>query len=633
MPSHRNLKRGGTMLFAGAARAARKVVSRKIGLALLLLAGLACVPAVTAQAVTCDFGAEVADAGQCRFFYYFAPEGTAPDSRVQSRLNLQPQDHARSIAVVVGNSRYSQIPGAQLPPAAVDVAKLREFLKDDQKFDEIIVLENEDADKNTIAYFLDTYALARASLYGGKARFLFAYTGHGVQEAAGLPAALVLSNARSQTDIGNLYSLSLIRTSLENLAAANFHVVALINACYGGSVFSTAFAGGNPDVSYQPGSYALTAGAADQLVYALGASGSGSIFFDTIIKGISTGAADVYPIVVIGNTVQRGGVVRLGALTTYLTTALEDLSRTPPPGGPSSFSPPWIGPVEPAARVARGGFFFLSPVIIEKIAGPGPATAELPPEVVSARPVAASVSSVQGQPDVKIFNAPDDYPIHGVDVSQFNGEVDWKRLAVALRIGPNPVFAYIKATQRAADQRFEANWSGAKNAGVERGAYHVFRFCDSVDEQFALITRTVPRADDALPIAVDAELYLQPCPGGGSTEGGRDRLFQLVDRLRSHYGKVPVVYSNQPQLSAFADVEPARYMVWLASWRRGAPGRLPDVALAGRNPWTLWQYAGDAPLREIPDKKFDLNVFFGTAEQFRRFKQGSENVGLAASNR
>jgi GH25 family lysozyme M1 (1,4-beta-N-acetylmuramidase) len=626
--------------------ATRGAAARTVGRWLLLLVALICLEATKAQAVTCDSGAEVTDANLCRFIYHFAPEGTVADPRVRSRLNLRGQDRSRSIALVVGISKYSRIADAQLPPAAVDVANLKRFLKDEQRFDEIIVLENEDADKNNISYFLNDYALPRAALYGRKSRFLFAYTGHGIPPAGGLPASLVLSGAASLSDANNLYYLSLIRTSLENLAAANFHVLALINACYGGAVFSTAPAGGNPDVSYQPGSYALTAGADDQLVYALGKPGNGSIFFDVLIKGISTGEADpYYPVVVKeadveggGVDVQRGGVVRLGALATYLTTAIARLNQLRR-RGQGDLSAPWIGPVEPATQVAKGGFFFLSRVTTEAKENPwwlrwipdwvGGAKLEIPvPKVVSYQTIPAPVSSLPGRPDIKIFNAPDDYPIRGIDVSQIDGEIDWGRMAAA----PDKIFfAYIKATDRVADTRFEANWSAAGRAGIERGAYHVFRFCDPVDEQFDLIVRTVPTLDDALPIAVDAERYAQPCRGASETEDRRARLFRLVDRLKRHYGKLPLIYGPRAVLGAFSDERPSRYMVWLASYARGAPTGPPDLALAGNNPWTLWQHGARASFDSIAGK-VDLNAFFGTAEQFRRFKEGRENAAFAASN-
>ncbi|MBV8795476.1 MAG: glycosyl hydrolase family 25, partial [Hyphomicrobiales bacterium] len=74
------------------------------------------------------------------------------------------------------------------------------------------------------------------------------------------------------------------------------------------------------------------------------------------------------------------------------------------------------------------------------------------------------------------FPKPHDYPIHGIDVSKFQGDIDWNAVASS-----GVKFAWIKATEggNRADARFQANWSGAKSAGVPHGAYHFVYWCRS----------------------------------------------------------------------------------------------------------------------------------------------------------
>jgi lysozyme len=64
---------------------------------------------------------------------------------------------------------------------------------------------------------------------------------------------------------------------------------------------------------------------------------------------------------------------------------------------------------------------------------------------------------------------PKDYPIHGIDVSKFQGDINWNAVAYS-----GVKFAWIKATEGGdrADARFQANWEGAKAAGIPHGAYH-----------------------------------------------------------------------------------------------------------------------------------------------------------------
>src|SRR3954463_8047491 len=75
---------------------------------------------------------------------------------------------------------------------------------------------------------------------------------------------------------------------------------------------------------------------------------------------------------------------------------------------------------------------------------------------------------------------PRGYPIHGIDVSRHQGEIDWNAVASS-----GVKFAWIKATEGGdhADVMFQANWQGAKAAGVARGAYHFVYWCRSPMEE------------------------------------------------------------------------------------------------------------------------------------------------------
>ena len=84
---------------------------------------------------------------------------------------------------------------------------------------------------------------------------------------------------------------------------------------------------------------------------------------------------------------------------------------------------------------------------------------------------------------------PTDYPIHGIDVSKFQGDIDWNAVASS-----GVKFAWIKATEGGdhADERFQANWEGAKAAGVPRGAYHFVYWCRPPMEEMAFFEQNAP---------------------------------------------------------------------------------------------------------------------------------------------
>ncbi len=92
--------------------------------------------------------------------------------------------------------------------------------------------------------------------------------------------------------------------------------------------------------------------------------------------------------------------------------------------------------------------------------------------------------------------------VHGVDVSRWQGDIDWETLRTR---GAN--FAFIKATDGGdhLDPMFKTNWRRAKEAGIKRGAYHFFYWCRTAGEQADWFIRNVPRDPDALPPVIDVE--------------------------------------------------------------------------------------------------------------------------------
>ena len=66
-----------------------------------------------------------------------------------------------------------------------------------------------------------------------------------------------------------------------------------------------------------------------------------------------------------------------------------------------------------------------------------------------------------------------DYPVRGVAVSSYQGEINWRELEA-----PNISFAFIKATEGSGfvDEYFMENDKNASNTGIRIGADHFFSF-------------------------------------------------------------------------------------------------------------------------------------------------------------
>src|SRR5215203_6185467 len=74
------------------------------------------------------------------------------------------------------------------------------------------------------------------------------------------------------------------------------------------------------------------------------------------------------------------------------------------------------------------------------------------------------------------IDMPINYTIHGIDVSKYQQVIDWESVRDMEVNGIKIGFGFVKATEGISnrDPRFRQNWRRTKDAGVTRGAYHVF---------------------------------------------------------------------------------------------------------------------------------------------------------------
>src|SRR3546814_20329076 len=69
------------------------------------------------------------------------------------------------------------------------------------------------------------------------------------------------------------------------------------------------------------------------------------------------------------------------------------------------------------------------------------------------------------------IHIPTRYEIHGIDVSRYQGRIDWEKVAAMESDGIRISFAYIKATEgmMLIDHRFKRNWRESREPGILRG--------------------------------------------------------------------------------------------------------------------------------------------------------------------
>lgn len=208
------------------------------------------------------------------------------------------------------------------------------------------------------------------------------------------------------------------------------------------------------------------------------------------------------------------------------------------------------------------------------------------------------------------FNMPSKsrYPVRGVDVSHYQGKIDWAKIAEQ-----DVQFAFIKATEGSAakDEYFAENWQGARAAGLKTGAYHFFSFDSPAGTQAENFIASVPALPDALPPVIDLEYYRKG--EHPSADAVRQSLSVLLERFRAVYGKRPIIYTSDSCYENYLKDSGLDYTLWIRSvYSRPSDGYQP--------PWTFWQYNPCGRLEGYAgtEPHIDLNVYCGTQSDFRQ---------------
>ena len=200
------------------------------------------------------------------------------------------------------------------------------------------------------------------------------------------------------------------------------------------------------------------------------------------------------------------------------------------------------------------------------------------------------------------FNHPDGmrFPLRGIDVSHYQGKIDWPAVARDAEIA----FVYVKATEGGdwVDPRFADNWREARRTGLRVGAYHFFTFCCPPLDQANHFLTLLPTDSDGLPPVVDVE-FGGNCRLQRPPEELRRDLETWIQMVEAQTSRKVIVYATHEAVETFLDLSPFANPVWIRDiWREPELGR-------GR-PWVFWQFANRGRVTGIAGF-VDLNVFSG----------------------
>lgn len=197
------------------------------------------------------------------------------------------------------------------------------------------------------------------------------------------------------------------------------------------------------------------------------------------------------------------------------------------------------------------------------------------------------------------------HSVHGIDVSYYQGKIDWQKVKAMKEDEVKVSFAFIKATEGLfnVDPYFKRNWREAPKAGIRVGAYHFFRPQRSGVWQANFFLQTVQLEKGDLPPVVDIEGL-----DGVSPEKMRKELNAFIIQIEVKTKVRPIIYSGlkfySDHLMGFYD----DYPLWVAHYYQ------PKLKLSHQS-WKFWQHSDKARINGI-NHVVDFNAFNGDSTAF-----------------
>ena len=210
---------------------------------------------------------------------------------------------------------------------------------------------------------------------------------------------------------------------------------------------------------------------------------------------------------------------------------------------------------------------------------------------------------------------PEGYEIHGIDISHYQGKIDWEQLKNAMIKGCPVRFVIIKSTEGSSqlDENFRENFNQVRDFGFIRGVYHFWSNKSTAREQAYYFLDQVHLTDGDLPPVLDIEHK----PADKSVEDFQRDVLTWLHIVEDKYHAKPIIYTyykfKEQYLSApvFAD-----YPYWIAHYY------VDKVQYKGK--WKFWQHTDVGKLPGIKGY-VDFNIYNGSYYELKQLCIGSNN--------
>ena len=210
---------------------------------------------------------------------------------------------------------------------------------------------------------------------------------------------------------------------------------------------------------------------------------------------------------------------------------------------------------------------------------------------------------------------PEGFEIHGIDISHYQGKIDWEQLKNAMIKGCPVRFVIIKSTEGSSrlDENFRENFNQARDFGFIRGVYHFWSNKSTAREQAYYFLDQVHLTDGDLPPVLDVEHK----PVDKSVEDFQRDVLTWLHIVEDKYHVKPIIYTyykfKEQYLSApvFED-----YPYWIAHYY------VDKVQYKGK--WKFWQHTDVGKLPGIKGY-VDFNIYNGSYYELKQLCIGSNN--------
>ncbi|PWS29892.1 glycoside hydrolase family 25 protein [Pedobacter paludis] len=195
---------------------------------------------------------------------------------------------------------------------------------------------------------------------------------------------------------------------------------------------------------------------------------------------------------------------------------------------------------------------------------------------------------------------PKKYTIHGIDVSYYQGKINWQKVKEMKEDDVGIRFAFIKATEGIlqVDPYFQRNWREAPKAGIVCGAYHFFRPKRDGKTQAKFFLQVVNIEKGDLPPVVDIETL-----DGVSPLRMRLELSDFLTYVEMKTKVRPIIYTGLKFYEDNLEGKLDDYPLWIAHYYQ------PKLRL-DKSRWKFWQHSDKAKINGI-GHVVDFNAFNG----------------------